>query len=245
MSGSGSNHLDAKHRVYEQRSLEVGEEFRRYADWIVAPMLPHIRGRVLEIGAGLGTIAERYLDRASSAVLLEPARNLHGSLAARMAGRSHVSTACGFLDEVAGQEAGGVSFALMSFDVVVMVNVLEHIEDDVGTLALVRSLLRPGGRLIIFVPAVPALHGTYDEKVGHVRRYTKRQLGGIVATRGFNVERLRYVDMLGMAPWFLSGRLLRQQIYDRFVVPMCRAVDRVSGPPIGKNLLCIASALAT
>lgn len=249
MSAS-TNHLDDQHRVYEKRSLEVGEEFHRYADWIMRPLLPHIHGRVLEIGAGIGTIADRYVDRTTSAVLLEPAQNLHAMLATRMRPRPHVQTTCGFLDEVVGRQVDGVDFALGSFDTVVMVNVLEHISDDIGTMALVRSLLRPHGRVVVFVPALPRLFGSYDEKVGHVRRYTKRSLRGLVTMRDFRVSELAYVDLLGMAPWFVSGRLLRQQevgqrsaqIYDRAAVPVCRVVDRLTGPPVGKNLRCVAYA---
>lgn len=248
---TGTNHLDDRHRIYEQRSLEVGEDFARYADWITTPMLPFIHGRVLEIGAGIGTIAERYVDRATTSVLLEPAENLHRVLAARMARRPRVETVCGFLDEVVapGGEGDG-RFAARSFDTVVMVNVLEHIADDGGTIALVEQLLGAHGRVVIFVPALPRLYGSYDDEVGHVRRYTKSGLWHLLASHGLRVDTLTYVDLLGIAPWFVSGRLLRSRqvshgsakLYDRTVVPLSRTVDRLVGPPIGKNLFAVAYA---
>lgn len=242
------NQLDDEHRIYDMRSLEVGDELARYTDWLVTPLLPLVRGRVLEIGAGLGAVADRYVHRADEAVLVEPARNLHATLAARMAGRPGVHTRCAFLDQIAGQVVDGVDLRAGSFDLVVLVNVLEHIEDDRGTMALVRHLLRPGGQLFVFVPALPVLYGADDRRVGHVRRYTRRTLRDAVEPSGLVIERLTWFDLLGTVPWFVHGRLLRRdtvatsgaRLYDRVVVPVCRAVDRLVGPPVGKNLVMVA-----
>ncbi len=248
MSHTPHNQLGAEQRVYEQRSLEVAEELSRYSDWVTDAIRPHLAGRVLEVGAGLGAISSRYVDDVDRVVLLEPAENLHARLAHRMAGRAKVATACAFLEEVAGREVGGVSFADGSFDAVVMVNVLEHIADDVGTAALVDRLLRPGGTFVVFVPALPFIYGRLDDRVGHVRRYDRVTLRRAMSTGSLHLERMRWFDLIGIAPWFLQGRVLRQATvgdgsarrYDQLVVPVCRVADRVTGPFIGKNLLAVS-----
>ncbi|WP_419947528.1 methyltransferase domain-containing protein [Candidatus Palauibacter sp.] len=63
-------------------------------------------------------------------------------------------------------------------DSVVSVNVLEHVEDDEEELALMRSLLRPGGHLCLWVPALSALYAPYDRALGHHRRYQRRRTRG-------------------------------------------------------------------
>ena len=85
------------------------------------------------------------------------------------------------------------------------------------------TLLRPGARLVLFVPSLPFLYGTMDAQVDHQRRYTKTTLSEAVRSAGLKLERIEYFDFLGMVPWFLLGRVLRHTTsgggipgYDRF-----------------------------
>ena len=75
------------------------------------------------------------------------------------------------------------------FDSVVLVNVLEHIDDDVGALADLRELLEPGGRLCVFVPAFDGLYSDFDRRIGHRRRYRRSQL--VTAVRPRRARRRR------------------------------------------------------
>ncbi len=239
---------DDSSRVYEVRSLEVAAELPRYHDWLMRSFRPHLRGRVIEVGAGIGTVAADYVGSVQSALLVEPANNLHERLAARFAANANVKTACATLEEVCAGKVVGVRAEAGTFDTAIMVNVLEHIEDDGGVLRQLEALLQPAGKLLIFVPAVPFLFGALDRRVGHVRRYTRSTLLDVVRRSGFEVEELRYFDLLGMVPWFITGRVLRQatvgtgsaQFYDQFIVPLCQAVDVITQRPLGKNLICVA-----
>jgi hypothetical protein len=129
-----------------------------------------------------------------------------------------------------------------------MVNVLEHIDEDEEVLRLLFRLLKPGGTLLIFVPAMPFLYGTLDARVGHVRRYTRRTLTRVVEAASFSITKMRYFDLLGMFPWFVTGRVLRQPtvnsgsalFYDQYIVPVCKLVDAAARPRVGKNLVCVA-----
>ena len=96
-----------------------------------------------------------------------------------------------------------------TFDSVVYVNVLEHILDDVGELRTAHELLVPGGTLAIFVPALPRLYGSLDYKSGHHRRYTgRRRCASVIAGAGFELVDVRYLDVLGVVPYFVMYRLL-------------------------------------
>ena len=134
------------------------------------------------------------------------------------------------------------------YDAAVLVNVLEHIDDDLGALRRLHAMLRPGGALLVFVPANAWLYGSLDALVGHVRRYGREELRTVVDRAGFAIDTLRWVDAGGVAPWYFVGRVLRRRkfdpavgrLYDRAVVPLLRVVEGAVAPPIGKNLLCIA-----
>jgi SAM-dependent methyltransferase len=239
-------------REYELRTLEVGEDLPRYTEWLLEDFRPYLRGRVIEVGAGIGTIARRYINQVDESVLVEPATVLCERLQRDLAGKKNVHPLHGTLQDVFGKTvaspSGDVDVSEGTFDVAIMVNVLEHIPEDEEVLRLLFRLLKPGGTLLIFVPAIPFLYGALDARVGHVRRYTRRTLSRVVEGAGFAMKKLRYFDLLGMVPWFVTGRLLRQEtvgsgsakFYDQYIVPLCALIDNVTKPEMGKNLICVA-----
>src|SRR6185312_7274103 len=78
--------------------------------------------------------------------------------------------------EVLRANVADLGTANRTFDCIVLVNVLEHIEDDIGALVDLRELLEPGGRLCVFVPAFEGLYSDFDRRIGHRRRYRRSQL---------------------------------------------------------------------
>ncbi len=237
---------DARPDDYDPRSLESLRGLARYHAWIRDAFGDIFRGRVLEVGAGTGNFAETWVGDADEAVLVEPAPALHTRLAARFAQNPRVRV---IGDTLAGAMASG-AVAPASLDAVAIINVLEHLDDDVGELVRMREALRPGGALAVFVPAIPAIYGSLDALVGHRRRYTREGLAAAVRSAGLEVEDLRWFDAAGVVPWWLVGRVLRARsfdgplgpLYDRWVVPVVSRVERRYGPPVGKNLLCLARA---
>lgn len=113
-----------------------------------------------------------------------------------------------------------------------------------------REGLRRGGRLLIFVPALPALYSPFDAQIGHFRRYVKRELAALVERHGFAVRRARYFDVAGILPWYVAFVLFRRSmaagsvaVYDSAVVPVMRRVEALLPPPFGKNILLVAERL--
>ncbi|MSP90356.1 MAG: class I SAM-dependent methyltransferase [Myxococcales bacterium] len=231
---------------YDGHDLEALADLPRYTGWILDEFDPWLHGRVIEVGAGIGNVALRYLDRAgprpvTDAVLVEPAANLYARLQQRVGSDRRVQTVCATLDGLPAE------LAAPPFDAAVLVNVLEHIEDDLGTLRRLHGLLRPGGAVCLFVPAGPWLFGSLDRAVHHVRRYRRRELEGVVRAAGFDVAKLAWFDALGMVPWFVAGRVLRRRqfdrgaaaLYDKVGVPLTRAVEARLRLPVGKSLVAV------
>ncbi len=132
------------------------------------------------------------------------------------------------------------------FDSVVMINVLEHIEDDVGVLTAIRGLLAPGGRIVLYVPALNALYGQWDRKVGHYRRYSKWRFRELARETSLEVVDLRYVNALAIPAWIVFSRTPVDQtqgvslsIWDRTGVPLSRALETRLRLPLGLNLLAV------
>lgn len=85
-------------------------------------------------------------------------------------------------------------------DSIIYVNVLEHIEDDCLELDYIHRTLSKGGRCFIFVPALMSLYGEFDRKIGHFRRYTKREVEEKCRSAGFKILKSKYFDLAGVAP---------------------------------------------
>ena len=133
-------------------------------------------------------------------------------------------------------------------DSIVLVNVLEHISDDDALLLQIRQSLRPGGRVLLFVPALEWNYGSLDRAFEHHRRYSKAVLRKKLERAGFRVERARYVNFLGITSWFFAGRVLRQKTlkprqvrwYDRWIIPWSFRLEQIWEPPLGQSLVVVA-----
>jgi SAM-dependent methyltransferase len=149
-----------------------------------------------------------------------------------------VTTLRGYLADVAG----------LSADAMVLVNVLEHIEDDAAFLVQARRVLEPAGRLLIFVPALPFLYGSLDRRFEHHRRYTRPTLRARLLSAGFRIRSLHYMNLPGALSWLLVGRVLHRQTlsprqvatYDRWIVPWMVRLESLRPPPFGQSLIAVA-----
>jgi hypothetical protein len=192
--------------------------------WALEKFRSHLRGRVLEVGAGTATITRRLveLDPSMSIVALEPAANVYGDLA---------------------------SFAALTPRVTAARQTLAEYLAGSDELRLAAAALRPGGALLVFGPALEWLYSELDYNAGRYRRYTLGRLRRLVRAAGFEVLSLRYFDVVGVLPYFVAYRLLRRPAisgstlwgYDRLLVPVSRRLQRaVPHPPLGKNVILVA-----
>jgi SAM-dependent methyltransferase len=189
--------------------------------------------KVLDIGTGIGTFAKPLCDEGYDVVCFEPDPNQAVHL------RLNGLRVKGSLTDIEGSR----------FDFIYALNVLEHIEDDHNALIQWHRLLKPGGRMLIYVPAFHLLFSSMDKKVGHYRRYKCNDLINLINQTGGNLIKIGYVDCLG---FFLSllykykndgtGDLNRTvlKIYDNFIFPLSRVLDLLISGLLGKNIYAIA-----
>jgi SAM-dependent methyltransferase len=197
--------------------------------------------RVLEIGSGIGNLSAFLLD-AQRLVLTDTREEYLDRLRTRFAKHRNVTVARLFLPTELGDVAG------QQFDSIICLNVLEHVEDDSSSLHAIRRLLAPGGRLILLVPALPALYGTIDKALGHYRRYQRTPLTSLLQATGFKVAHVEYFNLAGVPGWWFAGRVLRRQtipagslkVYDA-LVPLFR-LERLLPWRVGQSLIAIGQA---
>ncbi|MFY9552981.1 MAG: glycosyltransferase [Thermoanaerobaculia bacterium] len=212
-----------------------------YNRWLVDRFRGALGSRVMEIGAGFGNMTRHLVPRelliASDLdpVALEYLRGVfREDTAVRVASFRYPLT-----------EAERAEIRAMRLDTVVCLNVLEHIEDDVATLADLHAVLEPGGRLVLVVPALARLYGTLDEHLRHFRRYEKAELEQKVRGAGFTLENSRFLNRPGILGWYVNGKILRRRVLPRgqlaafkLLMPILEK-EAQSPPSTGMSLLAI------
>lgn len=224
---------EVQSEVLENLSLAVN-----YRKWIVNLSRPWLGDAPLEIGSGMGDYAQAWADLGMSITVSEadPVRldDLHQRFD-RSSG-------------VAVRELAVPIDEDADYTGVVAINVLEHIEDDVAGLRTFARLTRPGGHVVLFVPAFPMAMSDFDREVGHFRRYRKKGLSETLVAAGLEPVVVHYVNSVGLFGWLLLVRLLKGRprdgialrILDGFVVPLLRRVESKVRPPFGQSLFAVA-----
>jgi len=199
--------------------------------------------RVLEIGSGIGNLSAFLVDR-ERLVLTDTREEYLDRLRRRFAEYSNIAVERLYLPNEHGALAG------QRFDTIICLNVLEHVDDDGGSLRAIRGMLAPAGRLVLLVPALPALYGTMDRALGHHRRYRRSALAELLRATGYRVRHVEYFNLAGVPGWWFAGRVLRREmipagsltLYDA-LVPLFR-LERLLPWRVGQSLIAIGEAAA-
>jgi len=232
--------------LYEGSDLEALATLHRYQRWIVDTFQPYLSGQTVEFGAGTGNISVLVRPHVTKLDLVEPSTNLEVTLRQNFKGDDGVKIIKESLENQLPTISDG------AYETIVLVNVLEHIEDDSAALDGFYRILKPGGNLLLFVPALKFLYSDLDALVGHYRRYQRPELNEKVTGAGFNIIQSRYFDTLGVAPWWLLNTVMGATgfnpvlvgIYDAVVAPLSRGLESLAPPPFGKNILLVAERTA-
>ena len=223
-------------------TLEILAAAPRYNAWQFEMIAPFLGQRILEVGAGIGSMSKEFLKTSPELLVVTDTDEFYRRrLQERFAGRKEV-----LVEALTMPDPGAVArFLPHRLDTAIALNVVEHIEDDVGTLAAMKSLLAPGGRVIVLVPALQAIYGELDRQLGHFRRYSRATLGTAFRHAGLRVERMIWFNRVGVLGWWFNGRVRRvtriplDQLrgFDR-MVPLLR-LERFIPLPFGQSLIAV------
>ena len=170
-----------------------------YNQWLVSFFDAYLKGEMLEIGCGIGSFT-RILKEKSKLTAVDKNRNYVKKLK-----RKFRNADIGFGDI----EKGKYFFKNITFDTIICLNVLEHVENDIQALKNMHSLLKKSGNLILLVPAHKFLFCEYDKKLGHFRRYSVNSITDKLQESSFDVSKARYLNWLGVVGWLIFMKLLK------------------------------------
>ena len=226
---------------YVGDELEIFAGAHKWKRYLRETLRPHVRGDVLEVGAGIGaTTAALREGGIGRWTCLEPDARFTEELQRRVTALPNPELVQVMIGSMA-------ALALdQRFDTVLYVDVLEHIADDVNELRRAYERLRPGGRIVVLAPAHQFLFTPFDSAIGHYRRYDRRSLRAL-APQDVTLERCVYLDSVGMLASLANRLLLRQKMpthaqigfWDRVLVPCSRRIDSMLGYRLGKSVLAV------
>ncbi|MBX3251529.1 MAG: methyltransferase domain-containing protein [Myxococcales bacterium] len=223
------------------RVLEMHAATPRLNAWYYDKLRAHVGGTVLELGAGIGNISRLLAKDAHELVVTEVEDEYLGALREALSSYPHAEVHRYDLDA-----PPPAAIAARSYDAIVSMNVLEHVADDAAAARALAGLLKPGGWMLTYVPAMPFAFGPMDEALGHHRRYTTKSFGRLMRGAGLEVVRCDYMNVIGLAGWWVNGKILGRRVPDpsqvgvfERIVPLVRLEDRVR-VPFGLGLVCHA-----
>jgi len=218
-------------------TLEVFEKALHYNHWIFGKLRDHVGGRVIEVGSGIGNIIAELVNhpQVEQIVATDHAPGSLNVLRDRFGRDSFIDTVIWDANQPVPEVLAG-----QTFDTVICSNVLEHVEDHRAALKSMRRLLKADGKLLLLVPAHPALFCAMDRELGHFRRYRGSELRSLLTDAGFEVDRILDHNFFGIIGWLISGKLMGKKAlsngdirrFDR-LVPILRHLDPLLVPIFG------------
>jgi trans-aconitate methyltransferase len=224
---------------FEFEALKQAENYRKR---LLLEFGPHLKGDVIEVGAGIGQITTQVaaLPSVKSVLAIEPDPDF---CALFKAGVPDIPVIRGTVTALSPDS---------DWDAIVSINVLEHIKEDAEELARYAKLLsKRKGRLCLFVPARPEIYAPIDKDFGHFRRYVKADLAKKLSDAGFTPVRLQYFNVTGYFAWWLNFCVFKKRhfevgsvrLYDRVIFPVTSTIESwLPAPPFGQSLLAVAEA---
>ncbi len=229
--------------------LETLEQFARakqFNRWLFNTIAPWCRGELLEVGSGIGNLSAFFLGSwIPSYRHRSSEKNIASGLQKQFGHHSGLQQVVN-LDLVDPDFNNRYAALTNSFDTVVALNVVEHIRNDELAIAHCHQMLKPGGRLVVLVPAYRWLFNAFDNELGHYKRYNAKRLSLLMEKQGMELIDTSYFNAAGIFGWWLNGSLLRRKIipasqlntFDK-LVPVLKLIDRITFHRLGLSVIAV------
>jgi SAM-dependent methyltransferase len=221
-----------------EETLAVMNLAKWYNLWVLSFFKGHLKGNILEIGAGIGNFSS-LLAKYGKVTTIDIRKDYVKDLNGRLGKQASVG-----LGDI---ETGSYFFKDRKFDALVCLNVLEHIKNDQKALKNMFNLLKKNGHLILLVPAHKKLYSNFDKDLGHYRRYQVEEVKEKMKRAGFGEAKAKYFNWWAALGWFAFIKMPgvkrmpqdKVRIFDGlgrlFLWP-----EKVISPPFGLSVFAIA-----
>lgn len=226
---------------YIGNELDLFEQATSWKKYYGRFLAPFLKGKVLEVGAGIGGTTSVLCDGSQEKWLcLEPDPKLFAKLEMKI--KDKQLPACCYAIKGTTSDLPGTE----KYNAIMYIDVIEHIEKDAEELNRARALLADNGYLIVLVPAHQSLYNEFDKAIGHYRRYNKKMLEA-AAAEGLQLRKIRYFDSCGFMASLVNKYFLKQQyptprqisFWNRYLVPISKPVDFILNYRLGKTLVAV------
>lgn len=228
-----------------KKTLDVIGEASQFNKWMFETILPFSKGKILEIGSGLGNISTFFLENRNEILLTDLRTEYCTLLQDKFSSKSNL-IGVEQLNLIHPDFDNFYYDHLEKYDTVFALNVIEHIKDDNLAISNCKKLLKNNGHLIILVPSYQRLFNRFDKELGHFRRYTQNNLQQLFMNNHFSIVHKQYFNLIGIVGWYISGSLMKKdsipskqmKVYDK-LVPIWQVLDKLFKNKIGLSTIII------
>lgn len=232
--------MKGENDIYGESTLNSISSADKFNKWMYDQMKPYMKGRILEIGSGIGNISKILVNDQKDVVLSDYSSNYIDLLKEKFE-----NTIVLQIDLVDPNFETKHKNLFGDFDFIFALNVVEHIEDHELALKNIYKLLKNHGVVFILVPAYQGLFNKFDIALQHHRRYTRKTLQNLF-TR-FKLINSYYFNFIGIFGWFIVGKVLGKKIIPESnmkiyntLVPIFKIVDKIIFNKVGLSVIQIA-----
>ena len=221
---------------YPGKELEMFDKAHFWRKYLHLVTKKFIGKKILEVGAGVGSFTKIYIKENVNTTLSEIDNVNYEILKKKFDLQKNVKVENKFIDQFNE-----------TFDTILYLSVLEHIENDKKEILNALEKLEDKGHLIICVPAHNYMYSNFDKEIGHFRRY-EMNFFDTLNLKNANIKTSFFIDAFGHLLYFLNKLLFSKEVYpsklkvfiwDKIFIPITYIIDFLSFYKFGKNILCI------
>lgn len=222
--------------------LHILKETHNYNKWIYDLYSEYLDEDILEIGCGIGNNT-KYLLENNKKVFSIDINSYHLNFV-----KNRFKDVNNLKVKLFDISSNDTEIITKKFKTITCINVLHHINNQNFALKNMYKLLDDDGKFILFEPALPQIYGYIDNYENSFRRYSKNDIHSILIKNDFKVDKISYINILGVIPWFINGKILKKKIIHKKqtkvfnkIVPLIRKIEKRIELPIGLSLLCVCT----
>jgi len=224
-------------------TLEVIAKADRFNRWMFDQFKDQLKGEILEIGSGIGNISQLVIEEGHSITLSDYNEEYCDFLKNKFSQNANVKEILS-IDLVHPDFPNKYFTYKEKFDTIFLLNVIEHIKDDLVAIKNCKYLLKKDGHVVLLAPAYSWLYSSFDKQLGHFRRYSLKSLKELLKKNEFNILSGSHFNFAGIAGWFLFGKIFNKKmlgsnemsVFNK-IVPLAKVIDNLFLKKIGLSVV--------